>query len=172
MNSLDSDENQGGGNTILPLKKHRSWCFTINNHSEKIWNSLTQLKSNFEIKKIIFQEEKGKNGIPHIQGIVQFENQIMFKTLKKMYPTAHWEVCRSIKGSIKYCSKEDTRCGKSYSHGIEKKELFEKRNKVKYGDKALMQYAKDQHNWNNGYKDIMSFEVYRDIVTWERAESS
>ncbi len=124
--SLVSLPNQGVGNTILPPKRCRSWCFTINNHTTEHWISLTHLKDEYKIKKIIFQEEEGNNGTPHIQGVIQFHNQFLFSKLKELYPTAHWEPCRSIKGSIKYCSKADTRAGQQFSFGVQKKELFKK----------------------------------------------
>ncbi len=140
-NSPNSLPNSGVGNTILPPKKFRSWCFTINNHTVEIWNSLTHLKDEFKINKIIFQEEEGKNGTPHIQGVIQFKNQILFSTLKELFPTAHWEPCRSIKGSIKYCSKADTRAGNQFSFGIKKKELFRKQ----LTDEEIWEWCKLQH---------------------------
>ncbi len=140
-NSPNSLPTQGVSNTIIPPKKFRSWCFTINNHTTEIWNSLTHLKDEYKIKKIIFQEEKGNNGTPHLQGVIQFKNQILFTTLKELFPTAHWEPCRSIKGSIKYCSKADTRAGDQYSFGIKKKELF----KEHLTEEEILAWCKLQH---------------------------
>ncbi len=140
-NSLNSLQTQGVGNTILPLKKARSWCFTINNHTVETWNSLTHLNLNFQIKKIIFQEEKGENDTPHIQGVIQFKNQILFNTLKELYPTAHWEICRTLKGSIKYCSKEETRAGKQFSYGIKDTEMW----KPQLTEEEWLNYCKEQH---------------------------
>ncbi len=168
-NSDNSIINSGVGNTILPPKKFRSWCFTINNHTVEIWNSLTHLKDEYKIIKIIFQEEEGKNNTPHLQGVIQFKNQILFSTLKDLFPTAHWEPCRTLKGSIKYCSKEETRAGNLFSYGIEKEELFIK--KIKYTDKQLWNYTKDQRNYDLDNCGV-TFEVYHDIMNRLRAESS
>lgn len=159
-NSPNSDKTQGVGNTILPQKKYRSWCFTINNHTTKIWNSLTQLENNIKINKIIFQEETGSNKNLHIQGVVQFENQIQFNTLKELYPTAHWENCKSIKASIKYCSKNKTRTGKQYSYGVTKKEKWKKR---KTEDEIIVDLG-DFRIWNLKFRNEMSFDKYQEII--------
>ena len=41
-------------------------------------------------KKICFQEETGeKNNIPHLQGVVQFDELVSFSTLKKFHNKIH-----------------------------------------------------------------------------------
>ena len=40
---------------------------------------------------IVLGDEIGENGTKHIQGYVEFKNQITFKSLKKQLPTAHIE---------------------------------------------------------------------------------
>ncbi len=132
---------QGVGNTILPPKRCRSWCFTLNNHTDEHFVSLSHLNSEYKIKKIIFQEEIGKNGTPHLQGVIQFHNQFLFSKLKELYPTAHWEPCRSLKGSIKYCSKEETRAGKNFSYGIKDTEMW----KPQLTEEEWLNYCKEQH---------------------------
>ncbi len=69
----------------------------------------------------------GEKNVKHLQGFVQFKNQIDFNKLKKLMPKCHLEKCRNIKASIKYCSKEETKCGNRFCFGIDNKELFHKK---------------------------------------------
>lgn len=90
----------------------RTWCFTLNNYTENEIVSLTH--NNWDDMKInfyVFQKEIGENGTKHLQGVVGFNNQISFSSLKQFNGKAHWTKCRDKKGSIKYCSKEKTRDG-------------------------------------------------------------
>lgn len=125
--TLDTPCHRGNTNTLcqtLSRKRARSWCFTWNNYTKK---DLAQLAlPNFfksEVKKLIFQEEIGKNKTPHLQGFVQFKNPIDFHKIKEYLPECHLEKCASIRASIKYCSKEDTRLGTRYTYGISDSEL-------------------------------------------------
>lgn len=91
----------------------RSWFLTINNPRD---NSLPQHASE---KYAVWQLEKGESGTPHLQCLIQMRNPIGFNTIKKLYPTAHIEVPRSLKASIKYCQKEDTRQEGPWTRGDE-----------------------------------------------------
>ncbi len=122
----------------LSPKRARAWCYTWNNHTEENWHTNTHLFEQFKIKKLICQEEKGKNGTQHIQGFIQFENAIQFETLKKIDKKIHWEVCRNIPASINYCSKKDTRDGRTYSFGIKKKKI-----KYEFDHNAFLKWMRD-----------------------------
>ncbi len=97
----------------------RSWFLTLNNPTS---DHLSQLSheiffEELDIIKYLVQEEEGKNGTKHLQGAVQFKNQVDFDVLKKMHPEAHWEKCISIISSLRYCGKLDTRAGKVFTMG-------------------------------------------------------
>ncbi len=127
------------GNTKVVCRKGtrqraRSWCFTFNNYIEK---DMAQLALDFQqigIKKYCFQEEIGENETPHLQGVVNFKNPTEFNTLKKINPKIHWEKCSNLRASIKYCSKTDTRSGKTIHHGIKSNELWHKPIVLSYKD--------------------------------------
>ena len=82
------------GNTIKPRqiknlagrKRARIWCFTLNNPNPSELSQLSQEKffGGSQIIKYLAQEEVGDNGTPHLQGTVQFKNQVDFSTLKKI----------------------------------------------------------------------------------------
>lgn len=119
------------GNTNNCASKHsrnraRSWCFTFNNHTRNDVAHLTQAFGQMGIKKYHFQEEIGESKTPHLQGVVNFQNPIEFNTLKSIGDKIHWERCKNLKASIKYCSKEDTRSGDQWSYGINPTELWQK----------------------------------------------
>lgn len=92
--------------------RSRGWCFTINNFDDV---DITTIE-NLEKCKYLFQEEKGKEGTPHLQGMIYFDNARTFSSVKKMLPKAHIEKMKNKFASMKYCSKSDTRSGKIYSN--------------------------------------------------------
>ncbi len=102
------------------LERNRGYwyCFTLNNHDEKILVSLSQGKfGNLQIDKLVCQEEIGENKTQHIQGVVKFKNQTEFSSVKKNMPKAHLEKTKNIAASINYCSKLTTRCGQMITFG-------------------------------------------------------
>lgn len=117
------------GKNVSPRKKKprirgANWCFTWNNY---VKSDVTKLTSTFEkigSRKYCFQEEKGKNGTQHLQGVVGFKNAISFWTLKKISDEIHWEKCISLPKAIIYCSKGDTRNGEIYTYGLRENELW------------------------------------------------
>lgn len=103
------------GNTI---PRARRWCFTVNNFTPDI---LSQISHRFSTEKYIIGKEVGEKGTPHLQGYVEFKNQVLFSTLKKLCDSAHWEKAIGDRDSnIKYCSK-----GKDFETNIEIEEPIE-----------------------------------------------
>lgn len=100
------------------------WFFTYNNYTdEKMALLIEWLNGN--CKNYIFQEEKGKEGTEHLQGCIELLTRQRFTALKKVVSSKiHWEPVRDITKAKDYCSKVDTRNGKTYSKGWEvKREL-------------------------------------------------
>ncbi len=72
----------------------------------------------YQTQKICFQEEVGEEkNVAHLQGVIQFKEKKTLNAVKIILPKAHWEVCRSLHASIKYCSKKATRNGELYTFG-------------------------------------------------------
>ncbi len=99
--------------------RSRSWCFTLNNYTIDNINTLTHPDFILIVNKFCFQEEIGKNENKHLQGVINFKSARHFETMKKLLPKAHWEQCRNLKRSLMYCSKEETRNGKIYTHNYQ-----------------------------------------------------
>ncbi len=101
---------------ISSIKRNRNWCFTLNNYKENDITHLNVEKENKNCKQFCFQEEMGENKIPHLQGVISYKDGRSFNVMRKLLPRAHWEICRNLKASLSYCSKEATRAGKIYTH--------------------------------------------------------
>lgn len=115
MSDTDNTVNtQAVGNT--KNNRSRNWCFTWNNYEQNDIETMKKfIGENCEIG--VFQEETGKNGTKHLQGVMCFKNARFFSALKKQFPRTHLEGCLNKRASIKYCQKEDTRTGNVYKFG-------------------------------------------------------
>lgn len=87
------------------MSKFRNWCFTLNNPEPTDKEKILGL----DVKFVKFQLERGKNGTPHYQGLLICKNQVRFASVKKLLPTAHIEPMRTLKGSLAYVEKDETR---------------------------------------------------------------
>ncbi len=87
----------------------RIWCYTINNPKDEQESQLSHPKFLSNVKSSIHQLEEGENLTPHIQGVIQFKNQMTFDQVKKKLPLAHIEVCRNFIAAKLYCQKASGR---------------------------------------------------------------
>lgn len=65
--------------------------------------------------RYVFQEERGEEGTPHLQGYLHYKNQVARSTLKQWNPRLHLEPARSITQSIEYCSDPTKRHGRIWA---------------------------------------------------------
>lgn len=89
-------------------KKSRNWCFTLNNPTEE---ERSILLPNLPpgAKFVKFQLEKGDSGTPHYQGLIIMKNACRLSSMKSLLTRAHWEPMKSLKGSLAYVEKMDSR---------------------------------------------------------------
>ena len=104
-------------NSYSTSTRKRCWCFTINNHSEEELEKIIQSGCDY-----VMQEEEGKKGTVHIQGVLRYKNAVRFPTVKKLLVRAHIEPCRNWPASVQYCSKVETRKGRMWSNVIKVEE--------------------------------------------------
>jgi len=84
-------------------KRSRRYAFTINNYTDKDIEQLQKIEYSY----MIYGDEVGETGTPHLQGYVEFVNARSFTSLKKQLPTAHIETAFSTPEQNKaYCSKQ------------------------------------------------------------------
>lgn len=103
----------GRGNTeSRPNARSRNWCFTLNNYTPEDIEYFKSLDC-----KYIFQEEVGEEkGTPHLQGTLMYKNPRTRTTMKNVHRACHWEATKSLRHSIMYCSKVETRSGELFSN--------------------------------------------------------
>ncbi len=137
---MESDTSDTGktqaGNTRKPPAKRplrdRNWCFTLNNHSTQDIEFLCNYFSGIVGCRFVFQEELSTSGTPHLQGTVAFANARSFQSMKSMHAKWHVEKCKSLKDSIVYCTKLETRKGRVYHYGFGLKITVDPMNLVKW----------------------------------------
>jgi hypothetical protein len=93
------------------MSRAKNWTITINNHGEEDFIRLRKLFDDHGeasgARYLIFQQEVGEQGTPHIQGFISFKSQLRLAAVKKMVgDRAHLEVARgSPLKNREYCSK-------------------------------------------------------------------
>lgn len=85
------------------MSQSKNWCFTVNNYSVLDDQTLQDMP----YKYLIYGREVGDEGTPHLQGYVQLKKITRLTGMKKLHPTAHWEVAKGTEEQNRtYCSKE------------------------------------------------------------------
>jgi len=84
--------------------KSNSWCFTLNNYTDKEVEYFRQLSCSY----MKFGKEVGASGTPHLQGFVIFKNQYRLSALKKLNDRVSWHCSNSkyLEQNENYCSKD------------------------------------------------------------------
>lgn len=105
----------------------RYWAITwfkedLSEHEGLYLDPLINERSSFEDRKVVYMlyqiEKAPDTGRLHIQGFVQFKNQVRLNTLKDLFPGAHAELCKgSEKDNERYCSKLDSRIAGPWTYG-------------------------------------------------------
>lgn len=117
VNSSKSSNGKSGNTKQISPAKH--WFLTHNNY---IKEDIDLLCSDSSIVRYCFQEEMSKSGTPHLQGHFEFARKIRPVGFFKGTPLekAHWEKTMNRPAAVRYCSKLDTRNGKTYTKGFPK----------------------------------------------------
>lgn len=129
------------GNKQITQKKN--WFFTWNNYDKESIEILETLFNNI-CEKYVFQEEKGEEGTPHLQGSIVLKKKMRWSEFK-LPKEIHWEGTKSVDKSFKYCSKEMTKNGKCYTKGFKiKKPLKVKIEKLYKWEKFIVDLCKEE----------------------------
>lgn len=93
-----------------PRVRSRHYCFTLNNWIPSDMDELTALGGNRILcKYLIFGEEVGEAGTPHLQGYVVFTNSVGMKRCQELLSSRvklHIEPAKSFEAAAKYCRKD------------------------------------------------------------------
>lgn len=97
------------------MSRFRSCCFTYNNYTPEGLNFFESLLNNEQLEYIIFQEETGESGTPHLQGYCYAKNPKSLDAWRKFFGSTrgicpHIEHARGTAAENRqYCSKENCR---------------------------------------------------------------
>lgn len=97
----------------MSRSRNRAFSFTLNNYTEEEVKDILSTFTNNEVS-YLFQEEKGAEGTPHLQGCFKTKNPMDFKSVKSWMPRAHLEKAKNWRSLIKYCCKQETRVGRVF----------------------------------------------------------
>lgn len=90
------------------------WCFTLNNYTSE---DITMFANSYPdmVSKIVFQEEKGENGTPHLQGSLSFRKR---NRPMSVFPShrVHWEKTINVDAAFAYCQKSESAIGRRWSY--------------------------------------------------------
>lgn len=111
--TLERLEMEGGNTNNPPPSKQTTqcmhWCFTWNNYDSSDIETLETLFKHL-CHKYCFQEETGKEGTKHIQGVISLKKRARW-TEFGLPKAIHWEKCQHVTKAYLYCSKVETRTG-------------------------------------------------------------
>lgn len=83
--------------------RSKDFVFTTNNYTEQQVDDLVSLDHVY----IVFGEEIGESGTPHLQGYVRFKSQRTMASVIKKMPGSHIEIKRgTCEQAIAYCKKD------------------------------------------------------------------
>ncbi len=112
---LDSEPDSPKKQRAKKDHKSTAWFLTWNHYNDQSIEVLLSLKY---LQKYMIQEEIGKQGTPHLQGVLLFKKEVKWSSLNKECPDVAWGTARNLAACINYCSKVDTRNGKIWSKGF------------------------------------------------------
>lgn len=119
-NLLSDDESKEKKDT-----RARHYMLTWNNYTKEDIEFLKEYIEEFCIEAV-FQEEKGKEGTPHIQAFISFKNARNFSSIKEDFDKCHIETARNVFACRKYCKKSETSIGEPYIKINENLKVYKK----------------------------------------------
>lgn len=146
------------------MARSKCWCFTFNNYTNEEYENLIKI----DYKYIILGFEKSKEGTPHIQGYIEFNERKMLTVLKKYNNKIHWEIRRgSQKQAIDYCMKDGIyeEYGKKQKQG-ERTDLNKLAQDIMEGaDKkeTIINNAGTYIKYHNGLDKLFNMQPKKDI---------
>ena len=117
---LEILETEEGGNTINPSSSPKKQSlqylhhtFTYNNYPIEAIEILIALFNHIAYD-YVFQEEKGENGTPHLQGVISLKKRMRWSEFG-LPKDIHWECVKHVPLCYEYCSRSNKRFGKCWS---------------------------------------------------------
>jgi len=87
--------------------QYRSYCFTLNNYEVDKLDSFWQDLVGSGPTHLVWGQEVGASGTPHLQGYIKFKNAKTLGKMRKLLPKCHITVCKGdAKANYAYCTKD------------------------------------------------------------------
>lgn len=107
------------GNADKQPAQYLYWSFRLSNYTEDQIEHLVQIFRH-ECDWYVFQEEKGEEtGHLHLQGTLKLKKRQRLTQVKRWNHSIHWESTKYVDKCLAYCTKQKTRNGKQWIHGIQ-----------------------------------------------------
>lgn len=85
----------------------KHWCFTLNNWTEDERGDVEALYLLGDVAYLVYGQEKGDEGTPHLQGYISFHDRHRLGYVKPKIPRAHFEIARGSPAQNRdYCTKD------------------------------------------------------------------
>jgi len=146
------------------------WVFTLNNPDGLLDDIIDD-----KIKYLLYAEETGETGNYHFQGMIHLQRSQRLSFLKKLIPTAHFEVQRGTNAeAIAYCKKGgDSTLIHEYGTPVggqgTRSDLIEIKKKLDDGiDLKLI--AQDDRHFGSWVRYHRSFGLYQTLTITPRTE--
>ncbi len=158
-------ESDGVPDVDEPERKRRkvdlrgyNWFLTWNNYDSASLGVLLGLAG---LKRYCIQEEVGKDGTPHLQGVMVFKTNVLMSTLNNACnKKCWWSRCRNLQAAKNYCSKVPTASGERWVKGFN---IFVKVKDPLEG-KELYDWQEDILNMVRGKADDRKVQWYWSAV--------
>lgn len=89
------------------MSRAKYWCFTLNNPNADERAKIVALDGDRSLEYLIFGNEVGESGTPHLQGFVAFVARVRLTQLKQVISDrGHFEVAKFPDKAADYCKKD------------------------------------------------------------------
>lgn len=89
------------------MSRAKYWCFTVNNPTTDERAKIVALEDEDAVEYLVFGNEVGESGTPHLQGFVAFSTRVRLTQVKQSVSArGHFEVAKFPEKAAEYCKKD------------------------------------------------------------------
>lgn len=89
------------------MSRAKYWCFTVNNPTTDERAKIVALEDEDAVEYLVFGNEVGESGTPHLQGFVAFSTRVRLTQVKQSVSArGHFEVAKFPEKAADYCKKD------------------------------------------------------------------
>lgn len=89
------------------MSRAKYWCFTVNNPTTDERAKIVALEDDDVVEYLVFGNEVGESGTPHLQGFVAYGTRVRLTQVKQsVSERGHFEVAKFPEKAAEYCKKD------------------------------------------------------------------